>query len=43
MDPLDSLRSLDPAKRASSLFDEFKAFAFKLHFPRTVSLMRPAA
>ncbi len=29
MDPLNSLRSLDPAKRASSLFDEFKAFAFK--------------
>src|SRR6516162_3915682 len=29
MDTLNSLRSLDPAKRASSLFDEFKAFAFK--------------
>jgi large conductance mechanosensitive channel len=29
MDALDSLRSLDPAKRAFSLFDEFKAFAFK--------------
>jgi large conductance mechanosensitive channel len=29
MDPLNTLRSLDPAKRASSLFDEFKAFAFK--------------
>src|SRR6185312_1684484 len=29
MDPLNSLRSLDPAKRASSLFDEFKSFAFK--------------
>jgi large conductance mechanosensitive channel len=29
MDPFSSVRSLDPAKRASSLFDEFKAFAFK--------------
>jgi large conductance mechanosensitive channel len=29
MDPLSAVRSLDPAKRASSLFDEFKAFAFK--------------
>src|SRR6478735_5273733 len=29
MDPLRSVRSLDPAKRAFSLFDEFKAFAFK--------------
>src|SRR3954454_17582962 len=29
MDPLKSVRSLDPAKRAYSLFDEFKAFAFK--------------
>jgi large conductance mechanosensitive channel len=29
MDPLRSVRSLDPAKTAFSLFDEFKAFAFK--------------
>jgi large conductance mechanosensitive channel len=29
MDPLKSISSLDPAKRAVSLFDEFKAFAFK--------------
>jgi large conductance mechanosensitive channel len=29
MDPLRSVRSLDPAKRAFSLVDEFKAFAFK--------------
>jgi large conductance mechanosensitive channel len=29
MDPLKSLGSLDPAKRAFSLWDEFKAFAFK--------------
>jgi large conductance mechanosensitive channel len=29
MDPLKSVRALDPAKRAFSLFDEFKAFAFK--------------
>jgi large conductance mechanosensitive channel len=29
MDPLESVRSLDPAKRALSLFDEFKAFALK--------------
>ena len=29
MDPLKSVRSLDPAKQAFSLFDEFKAFAFK--------------
>ena len=29
MDPLKSVRSLDPAKRAFSLFDEFKAFALK--------------
>jgi large conductance mechanosensitive channel len=29
MDPLRSVRSLDPAKRALSLADEFKAFAFK--------------
>ncbi len=29
MDPLKSVRSLDPAKRAFTLFDEFKAFAFK--------------
>ena len=29
MDPLKSVRSLDPAKTAFSLFDEFKAFAFK--------------
>src|SRR6478609_2613464 len=29
MDPLKSVRSLDPAKGAFSLFDEFKAFAFK--------------
>ena len=29
MNPLNSLRSLEPAKRGSSLFDEFKAFAFK--------------
>jgi large conductance mechanosensitive channel len=29
MDPLRSVRSLDPAKRAFSLFDEFKSFAFK--------------
>ena len=29
MDPLKSVRSLDPAKRALSLFDEFKAFALK--------------
>ena len=31
MDPLSSVRALDPAKRASSLFNEFKAFAFKGH------------
>ena len=29
MDPLKSVRSLDPAKAAFSLFDEFKAFALK--------------
>jgi hypothetical protein len=29
MDPLKSVRSLDPAKRAFTLFDEFKAFALK--------------
>ena len=29
MDPLKSVRSLDPAKRAFSLFDDFKAFALK--------------
>jgi large conductance mechanosensitive channel len=29
MDPLKSVRSLDPARRAFSLFDEFKAFALK--------------
>src|SRR3954463_14334838 len=29
MDPLKSVKSLDPAKRAFSLFDEFKAFALK--------------
>src|SRR3954452_22500960 len=29
MDPIESVRSLDPAKRALSLFDEFKNFAFK--------------
>jgi len=29
MDPLKSMRSLDPAKTALSLFDEFKAFALK--------------
>jgi large conductance mechanosensitive channel len=29
MEPLKAVRSLDPAKRAFSLFDEFKAFAFK--------------
>lgn len=29
MDPLNSLRSLEPVKGASSLFEEFKAFAFK--------------
>jgi large conductance mechanosensitive channel len=29
MDPLRSVTSLDPAKRAFSLVDEFKAFAFK--------------
>src|SRR3954451_24244140 len=29
MDALNSVRSLDPAKRAFSLFDEFKAFALK--------------
>jgi large conductance mechanosensitive channel len=29
MDPLKSVRSLDPAKGALSLLDEFKAFAFK--------------
>jgi large conductance mechanosensitive channel len=29
MDPLKSVRSLDPAKKALSLFDEFKAFALK--------------
>jgi large conductance mechanosensitive channel len=29
MDPLKSVRSLDPAKTALSLFDEFKAFALK--------------
>src|SRR5438477_9762309 len=29
MDPLKSVRSLDPAKTAFSLFDEFKAFALK--------------
>ena len=29
MDPMKSLASLNPAKRAFSLFDEFKNFAFK--------------
>ncbi len=29
MDPLKSVRSLDPAKTAFTLLDEFKAFAFK--------------
>jgi large conductance mechanosensitive channel len=29
MDPLKSVKSLDPAKTAFSLFDEFKAFALK--------------
>ncbi len=29
MDPLKTVRSLDPAKRAFSLIDEFKAFALK--------------
>ena len=29
MDPLKSVRSLEPARRASSLLDEFKAFALK--------------
>ena len=29
MDPLKSLSSLDPKKRAWSFFDEFKNFAFK--------------
>jgi large conductance mechanosensitive channel len=29
MDPLKPVRSLDPAKKAFSLFDEFKLFAFK--------------
>jgi large conductance mechanosensitive channel len=29
MDALKSVRSLDPTKTALSLFDEFKAFAFK--------------
>ena len=29
MDPLKSVRSLDPAKRVFSLLDEFKAFALK--------------
>jgi large conductance mechanosensitive channel len=29
MDPLKSVRSLDPARTALSLFDEFKAFALK--------------
>jgi large conductance mechanosensitive channel len=29
MDPIKSVSSLNPAKRVSSLFDEFKAFAFK--------------
>lgn len=29
MDPLKSVRSLDPARRAFSLLDEFKAFALK--------------
>ncbi len=29
MDLLESVRSLDPAKRALSLLDEFRAFALK--------------
>jgi large conductance mechanosensitive channel len=29
MDPLKSVKALDPAKTAFSLFDEFKAFALK--------------
>jgi large conductance mechanosensitive channel len=29
MDPLKSVRSLEPTKTALSLFDEFKAFAFR--------------
>lgn len=29
MDPLSSVRSLEPTKRALSLFEEFKAFALK--------------
>src|SRR3954447_5543083 len=29
MDPLKTVRSLDPARRAFSLLDEFKAFALK--------------
>jgi large conductance mechanosensitive channel len=28
-DPLKKVAALDPAKKAFSLFDEFKAFAFK--------------
>jgi large conductance mechanosensitive channel len=29
MDPIQKLQTLDPTKRALTLFDEFKAFAFK--------------
>src|SRR5256886_16805295 len=29
MDPLEKLKSLEPTKKALTLWDEFKAFAFK--------------